>query len=316
MQKQKNFPTPLAWCKLLVMWLTHLVLSCSLFCPKLSEAEPFVQAFAFAESISSPAAASQSPAATTPAPLVTAAAPVVLYQALPALNCTLRGDAPCVLIYHTHDAEAYTQTATYPYTRSGQWRTMDETRSVIAVGEALAKCLREVYGVSVLHDTTRHECGKLATAYSRSEITLRKALAAYPSLVLVIDLHRDAYTVTDEPTTDFVSLNGQELARVMCVVGRGDNYEEKPRYAQNYNLAASLTRQLKAMDSRLARPVRVKAGRYNQHLAPYSLLLEVGHNANTLEQALAVTPYLAEAIVVAMAEQAEGVSELSLSLTP
>ena len=86
----------------------------------------------------------------------------------------------------------------------------------------------------------------------------------------------------------------------MFVVGRGDKYEVKPFYMQNLELAELCCSYLVRIDERLVRPVRMKAGRYNQHITNRSLLIEVGHNANTFEQALAVVPYLAEAIVLAM----------------
>ncbi|MFZ5974885.1 MAG: stage II sporulation protein P, partial [Bacillota bacterium] len=80
----------------------------------------------------------------------------------------LSGDGPQILIYHTHTCEAYTQTEKNAYVATGNWRTDDQTKSVVAVGEALAKELREKYGFNVLHDKTNHEPPKLGTAYERS----------------------------------------------------------------------------------------------------------------------------------------------------
>jgi len=214
-------------------------------------------------------------------------------QALAMLD--LRGQAPRILIYHTHTTEAYTQTPENPYEQAGDWRTRDNTKNVVAVGEALALCLREVYGFTVLHDTTDHEPPKLATAYERSEATMRRIRQAYPSIELCIDLHRDSYTVTDKPTTDFVALNGAELARIMLVTGQG--------FETSYALAQRITERLQSIDARLARPIREKTGRYNQHITDHCILVELGHNANTLEQALASVPYLAEAIAVSLVER-------------
>ncbi len=214
----------------------------------------------------------------------------------------LRGDEPTILIYHTHTTEAYTQTAENQYVETSSWRTSDADKSVVAVGEALAERLRQEYGYCVIHDTSNHEPPSLSTAYERSEATMRAYQKKYPTLQLYIDIHRDAYTVTDEPTTDYASPYGDETCRVMCVVGEGTSYDVKPYYQENLALAQDLTARLLAMDERLARPVRVKSGRYNQHISPRCLLIEVGHNANTLEQALAVVPYLADAIALSMSE--------------
>ena len=210
----------------------------------------------------------------------------------------LRGGEPKILIYHTHTTEAYTATKASPYVQTSSYRTKDAGKSVIAVGEALAERLRTQYGFSVIHDITDHEPPSLKTAYDRSEQTMRSYLKRYPSLVLFIDIHRDA----SSDTSDYVVLDGQPTARLMCVVGQGTKYEEKPDFETNYALASSLTENLRQVDKRLARDVRVKTGRYNQHVGELSLLIEVGHNANTLEQALNAVPSLAESLALALAE--------------
>ena len=210
----------------------------------------------------------------------------------------LRGEAPKILIYHTHTTEAYTATASSPYVQTSSYRTADAGKSVLAVGEALAERLRTQYGFAVLHDTTDHEPPSLKTAYDRSERTMRKYLEQYPSLVLFIDVHRDA----SSDAKDYVVVDGSPTARLMCVVGQGTKYKDKPDFDRNYALAAKLTENLRYIEKRLARDVRVKTGRYNQHVGQLSLLIEVGHNANTLEQALHAIPSLAESLALTLAE--------------
>ena len=221
-----------------------------------------------------------------------------------ALN--LRGQAPRILIYHTHTTEAYTATKASPYVKTSSYRTADASKSVLAVGEALAERLRTQYGFSVLHDTTDHEPPSLKTAYDRSEQTMLSYLKQYPSLVLFIDVHRDA----SSDTSDYVLVDGRPTARLMCVVGQGTKYREKPDFDRNFALAQGLTAHLRTVDKRLARDVRVKTGRYNQHVGELSLLIEVGHNANTLEQALNAVPSLAESLALTLAEMdAAGIEE-------
>lgn len=210
----------------------------------------------------------------------------------------LRGQDPKILIYHTHSTEAYTATASSPYVQTGSFRTADPSKSVLAVGEALAQRLRIQYGFSVIHDTTDHEPPSLKTAYERSEKTMRRYLEKYPSLILFIDIHRDASS--DEK--DYVMVDETPTARLMCVVGQGIKYADKPDFDRNFALAASLTENLRHIEKRLARDVRVKTGRYNQHIGQLSLLIEVGHNANTLEQALHAVPSLAESLALTLAE--------------
>ncbi len=210
----------------------------------------------------------------------------------------LRGDEPRILIYHTHTTEAYTPTKSSPYVQTSSFRTADAEKSVLAVGEALAKRLRTEYGFSVLHDVTDHEPPSLKTAYERSEQTMLSYLERYPSLILFIDVHRDA----GSDASDYVLVDGAPTARLMCVVGQGTQYEQKPDFDRNYALASGLTDHLRLIEGRLARDVRVKTGRYNQHVGELCLLIEVGHNANTLEQALHAVPSLAESLALTLAE--------------
>lgn len=210
---------------------------------------------------------------------------------------SLRGDGPTVLIYHTHTNEAYYKTTEDEYDSSSDWRTKDTAYNVVAVGEELKTILETQYGFSVLHDTTDHEPPKLSTAYDRSLETMMKYKDAYPSIVLFIDLHRDAYRYTDKPC-DYISVNGEECARLMFVVGKGEKYDEKPFFTSNLALAESISDKLNEIEPNFARKSRIKAGRYNQHVAPNCLLVEVGHNANTLDQAKSSMKYLAECIAL------------------
>ena len=199
-----------------------------------------------------------------------------------------------VLIYHTHTTEAYRMDGADAYVESGFSRTRNMEQNIVRVGEALRERLEEK-GFRVIHDTTDHEPPKLATAYSRSEQTMQHYREKYPDMDLYIDLHRDAADV-EKNKDDVAVIDGKRCARIMFVVGKGTKYEKKPDFDRNYALAEKLTAELASYDARLVRKIRVKEGRYNQHLADMSLLIEVGHNANTLQDALNSTAYLAEAI--------------------
>lgn len=210
---------------------------------------------------------------------------------------SLRGDEPTILIYHTHTTEAYFKSSEDEYVSSSLWRTRDAKHSVVAVGEELKSILESLYGFNVIHDVTDHEPPKLATAYDRSLETMSNYKRKYPSIVLFIDLHRDAYSETDKPC-DFATINGEECARLMLVVGKGEQYDEKPYFDVNLSIAEKITNHLNTIEPSLARKIRIKSGRYNQHVSPNCILVEVGHNANTLEQAKNSMRYLAESIAL------------------
>ena len=198
--------------------------------------------------------------------------------------------APSVLIYHTHTHEAYEQVQEDPYEALEAWRTTDADHSVVRVGEELALQLRAL-GFDVVHDTTEHEGSALSTAYTRSLATLESYENAFD---LYIDLHRDAY-VQGAPRSH-ITPAGESLAQVMMLIGNGNGFDVKPYYAQNLAFARALADRVNAQEAGLCKPVLVKDGRYNQNIGVFSILIEVGHNRNTLEEALDAVPPLARAL--------------------
>lgn len=201
-----------------------------------------------------------------------------------------------VLIYHTHTFEAYEQSETSPYQQTEPWRTTDETHNVIAVGTALSASLRAL-GIEVTHDQTPFEPPNMDDAYERSLEMLESRQNDGEIYDLYIDLHRDALASTSA-ISKTVNIAGNNVARFMVLVGKGTTggYEQRPNWEANLLIAQSITDQLNAQYPNLARNVKVKTGRFNQHIADCCVLIECGINTNTLEEVLAGVPYLAEAI--------------------
>lgn len=205
-------------------------------------------------------------------------------QALPLSN------GKRVLIYHTHTHEAYQMTDQEPYTPLENWRTDDRSHNIVRVGDELTAEL-EKRGFEVVHDDTDFEQDDLSTSYSRSlEALLQRADEDYD---LIIDLHRDAYIEGAQLTCSYA---GRKSANLMVLIGKGDSFQEKPHFQENYALACALTEKINGLCPGLGREVMVKTGRYNQHFSDHSLLIEVGSNGNTLEEALSSMPILADAI--------------------
>ena len=212
---------------------------------------------------------------------------------------TLTQDKPRVLIYHTHSYEAYAQDPDNPYEETSAWRTQDVNFNIMGVGSRLTEELEKL-GVEVVHDMTEHEPPKLGTAYVRSLATLQAYVDAGEEFDMLIDLHRDAASTRNTNPSCVVS-DGVEYARLMMLIGTGEGSEGntfsiKPNWQENYKLAQALTDALNAQIPNLCRDVMVKTGRYNQHMSPAAVLIEVGHNENTLDQALNATVPLARAI--------------------
>ena len=207
--------------------------------------------------------------------------------------------AQTILIYHTHTHEAYAQDPSDPYTAVEAWRTDDAQHSVVRVGQALADALTSL-GNHVIHDVTDNEQDDLSSSYVRA----LKMLEGYDEdFDLVIDLHRDAYA--DGLPIGVEAADGTSCAQIMLLVGRGDNYPEDQRadYASNLAFAQRITGEINAAFPGLCRNVNVKRGRHNQHIGKHAMLVELGHNQNTLEQALNAVPYLASAIHTVLSSQ-------------
>ena len=198
-----------------------------------------------------------------------------------------------VLIYHTHTHEDYEQVKDDPYEALEAWRTADADHSVLRVGEELARCLREL-GFEVVHDETDHENDALSTAYTRSLGTLESYDRRFD---LYIDLHRDAYS--RGMRTRWTDADGTPMAQPMLLIGNGNGFDEKPYYAENLAFARVLTDLINRDHPGLCKDVLVKDGRYNQHIGIFAVLIEFGHNKNTLREALNTAPVVARAIKAA-----------------
>lgn len=206
-----------------------------------------------------------------------------------------------VLIYHTHTYEAYEQGTDSQYQQTEKWRTTDTAYNVVAVGKALTASLTAM-GIEVEHDTTAFEPPTLDDAYSRSLMMLEQRQAKGETYDLYIDLHRDAIS-SSSTIKRTVNIGGQDVARFMVLVGKGTTggYNDLPDWEANYAIAQSITDQLNEQCDNLARNVKVKTGRFNQHVADCCVLIECGMNGNTLEEVLAGIPYLARAIADTLA---------------
>ena len=212
-------------------------------------------------------------------------------------------EAKRVLIYHTHTFEAYEQTEGAAYKQLEPWRTTDAKYNVTAVGAAL-KANLEVLGIEVTHDQSAFEPPNMDSAYERSLSMLNERQAAGERYDLYIDLHRDALASTST-IAKTVNINGTDVARFMVLIGKGTTggYADKPNWEANLLLAQSITDQLNCQHQNLARNVKIKTGRFNQHIADCCVLIECGINTNTLDEVLAGIPYLAEAIYQTLVTQ-------------
>lgn len=189
------------------------------------------------------------------------------------------GEGPQILIYHTHSQEAFADSV-----------PGDVNTGIVGVGEYLTQVLTEQYGYRVLHHTGQYDVETRDNAYSRALPEVEQLLAKNPTIQVVIDLHRDEVAqdtrlVTElqgRPTAKFMFFNGLSRTRKTGDIDylRNENQEA--------NLAFSFQMQLKAAEyyPGLTRRIYLKGYRYNMHLCPRTLLVELGAQNNTYEEAI------------------------------
>ena len=199
---------------------------------------------------------------------------------------------PLVLIIHTHTSEAYTPEPGWEYESSDEFRTRDASRSVVRVGEELAAELRR-QGVGVIHDRTVCDDPDYDDAYTRSFEEIQAQLEAHPSLQIVLDIHRDAVPGGIECVT---TLDGEDCAQLMLVVGTDAGGLEHPNWQQNLAFALKLQALLNRSSPGLCRDISLRSARFNQHFTPCSVLVEMGTTDNTLAQTLPTARRLASAL--------------------
>lgn len=199
-------------------------------------------------------------------------------EKLLSMDMTLKqtNDKPQILIYHTHSREAYADS------RKGK-----VSDTVVGMGNYLKQILEERYGYNVIHDTTSYDNTNedYLKCYNRAQVGLTKILEKYPSIEVMIDLHRDA----GENKT--VLIEGEETAKIMLFNGLSRDLNGPLTSLDNPNLqgnlAFSLQLQLKSMDMYpgLFNKIFLREYRYNLHFRPKSLLVELGTEKNTVQAA-------------------------------
>jgi stage II sporulation protein P len=198
---------------------------------------------------------------------------------------------PLVGIYHTHSAESFIPTTGVSHRPGGQ------RGEIVEVGEALVKRLA-THGIAAVHSKNIHDYPSFMKAYGPAEITAKKMLADNPSIQMVFDIHRDA----DKRENATVIVNGVAMARIALVVGMGQQDLVQPHWQQNHAFAKLLDARLNQHFPGLSRGIQLVEWRYNQHLHPRALLLEVGCQHSTREEAVRSAELVGDVIAEILSE--------------
>lgn len=214
--------------------------------------------------------------------------PPELASVLPEISPRLPQN-PTVLIYHTHTSESYIPV-------SGKDHQLDAKGDIVQVGAYLQKVLEDKYHLKCFHSEEIHDQFPFRDSYKRSQLTLTKYLKELPTIKVVLDVHRDA-TPGVKATT---SINSQETATIMIVVGSDKMGLAHPDWKKNYHFATSLAETMNLYYPGLCSGVVVSDARYNQHLNDHALIIEFGDQYVKLEEVYRAVDLFAEALTLIM----------------
>ena len=206
-------------------------------------------------------------------------------------NSRVTSDKPQILIYHSHSCETYSDSP------EGNYHSEDKEHSVMSVGCLLTNHLSDL-GWGVVHSTTYHDSPTYNNSYIRSAETIKSVMDKYDSVKVTIDLHRDGLNISNQRIKEDVhnkyttTINGQRVAKFFFVVGARNS-----NLAEVKSLADGITAYANKKYPDLIMPVVIKPyGRFNQSMSQNALLVEVGSNGTTTEEAQASAKYLAEVL--------------------
>ena len=217
------------------------------------------------------------------------------------LKWSFDGSGPEILIVHTHGSESYNPHGGIWWLPSDSSRSLDITENIVAVGADLARILHDA-GFSVLHSTTMYDQPTYSTSYSSALKGINAYLKQYPSIRVVIDIHRDAMSNETTKYKLVSEINGEDCAQLMFVMGTGLSGLSFPNWRENLAFAAKVQSAVLDRYPTLMRPITITKHRYNEHTTLASVILEVGTDGNTLEEAKRSINYFGEVLVDVLAE--------------
>ena len=187
-----------------------------------------------------------------------------------------------VLIFHTHTSESYLPI-------SGRDHLTNGAGDIVRVGEYLAWNL-EREGLKVVHDRTIHDQIPFRDAYRRSLTTMERLLQADPGPIALLDLHRDA----TPGVVSTIELGGERVARLVLVVGTDRLGLPHPHWRENLAFANRLRDAAERLYPGLLARIDLAEARYNQHLFPRALIVEIGDQHSTTAEVYRAAACLAK----------------------
>ena len=208
---------------------------------------------------------------------------------------------PQVLVMHTHATEDYRLSAGLWFSPGDGARSTDRSINMCAVGRVVADTLNAA-GINTLHDETLNDYPSYTGSYANSRAVVQQYLQQYPSIKVVLDVHRDA--IESESGSRYApvcTVEGRQAAQVMIICGCDNGTTvQLPGWRQNLRFAAAWERSMEEMYPGFTRPVLFSYRFYNQDLTTGSLLIEIGGHGNNLNEALYAGQLAAKGLAAAL----------------
>ncbi len=210
--------------------------------------------------------------------------PEELLKTPPAI--TMGGKGPKVLVVHTHATEAYAPEGSTVYDTEGSDRSENTNENVVRVGEVLCEVL-EKKGIKTVHDRTLHDTPSFNGSYASSLKAIEGYMEKYPSIQVVLDIHRDAIVYGDGTKAKVVTeIDGKKAAQLMFVVGTDQKGLENPNWRENIKSAVHFQNAILKKYPTLMRHINLRRERFNGHTSKASMIIETGSCGNSLSEAI------------------------------
>lgn len=194
-------------------------------------------------------------------------------------------ESPQVLIYHTHTSEAYIDEDVDYFYDSFYSRTQNNNFNVVAVGDAISQVL-ESKGIKTLHDKTVHD-SSYNGSYGRSAQTIQSDMNENKEIKVVLDIHRDALGTDECKVKPVFEYKGKKCAQIMILSGCDtDGERDFENWQNNLNFALKIQNTAEKMYPGMTRPISFDYFAYNEYICDGSLLIEVGAEANSIDEAV------------------------------
>lgn len=208
------------------------------------------------------------------------------YSNKPNLKIELNSNSPQVLIVHTHATESFFPSLVEYYPKSWGERDKRISENMVSVGRVIKNKLNKAK-INTVQSEVLHDKDEYDGSYDRSRETIKKYLKKYPSVKVVLDIHRDAINQENgDKIRPIVSVKGKTAGQIMLISGcETGSITGYPNWRKNLRFSLRLQEMLEKEYQFFARPLFFAEKKYNQDLCENSVLVEVGSQANLLSEA-------------------------------